>query len=564
MKRILSLLLCLVLALACLTSCANNTSTDEDDLSKRGYVTLKFAIVTDERTDAVGLKAMQDAFNAVSEQKYETHVEFINYTAAEYESAMASLMEQMAAGKGADDAAREDAKADSSSSTTAENTSSYPAVKKNQLDLLVISSKTMFDTFVKNGWIVSLNDQLSGTYKDVLRKVTDEVDTQIKVNDTYYAIPARAAVGEYTYLAVNKEATERYNISLQNVTSLSSAYELILNMQSRNDLSRWQEKYGADFSPILNTQDTFVYPNVRYLSKNGTDFSMFGILYKAGARTFGISDVLTNGSPTESNGNLLFNKDYTRYLEMVVNGKTNGYFGTGNEKDFLVGIVKGDYALRNSNPSYAYYPLENPRVCDEDIFNGMLAVSSFTVNEKRAVELIQNLMTENSLLNILLYGEEDNYVTSSDGVVSFLQLSNYALDRNHLVGNLEEFASPCADYGQGADYYECVANQNKDLATILFDDVFDKYIKGYEAKNEGEESIQGVKDEFYLDAISAEYYARLMNASSVAAFRSALADVQADIAAAAEDPNSLISQSFNWDNDYCIAWALRRYVQAVS
>lgn len=552
MKRIFALLLCLVLALACLTSCGNSGKTDTDDLSKRGFVTLKFAIVTDERTDKEGLQKMQDAFNAISEQKYETRVEFVGYTAAEYEAAMAAEMERLASGADAEDAATEDAKADSTPSSSAVgNTSSYPAVKKNQLDLLVISSKQMFDTFVEKGWIRSLNEQLSGTYKGILRTVTDEVNSQIQVDGNYYAIPARAAVGEYTYLAVNKEAATYYNITMENVNSVSAAYELLLNVQSRNDLSRWESKYGDDFSPILNTQEDFIYPNVRYISKNGTDFSLFGIPFKPGARTFSLGDIVTDKTPTESGGNLLFNKDYTRYLEMVINAKENGYFGTGEESDFLVGIVKGDYTLRNSNSSYDYYALEKPRVCEEDIFNGMLAISDYTVNEKRAAELIQNLVTENSLLNILLYGESDNYVKSSEGVVSFLKLSNYALDENHLVGNLEEYAFPCADYGQGADYYDCVAQQNADLADILFDDVFDSF-------------MEQIHEENYLDEISAAYYARLMAAETVVDFRSALADVQQDMTEQAEDVNSLISQSFNMDADFCIAWALRKYVNAIS
>ena len=55
-----------------------------------------------------------------------------------------------------------------------------------------------------------------------------------------------------------------------------------------------------------------------------------------------------------------------------------------------------------------------------------------------------------------------------------------------------------------------------------------------------------------------------MAAETVVDFRSALADVQQDMTEQAEDVNSLISQSFNMDADFCIAWALRKYVNAIS
>lgn len=554
MKKILSFLCCLVLALACLTACGNSGQTDQEkDDSTRGYVTLKFAIIVDERTTPEGLANMQAAFNAVTEQKYETHVEFVSYTASEYIAAMTAEMERMDASAGADDAAKEDAKADSEAgSSSVGTTTSYPSVGKNQLDLVVIPNKEVYNSFVEKGWLVSLDDQLSGTYKNTLKSVIDEVEAEIKVTvdekEHYYAIPARGAVGEYTYLAVNKEAADLYNLTFTSVNSVTAGYELLLNMQLReNGLAYWQNRYGSDFSPILNSEAGFYYPNVRYMSKNGTDFSMIGALFSPTIRKFDVSSTITNMEPTNSGGNLMFNKDYTRYMEMVVNAKTNGYFGDGTQSNFLIGIVKGDYALRNANDGYQYYVLETPRVCDEDVFNGMLAVSSHSVNVKRSVELIQNLMTEDSLINILLYGDEENYVQDSDGVVSFLKLSNYALDRGHLVGNLEQFADPCSDYGQGADYYDGVAKHNSDLASPLFNKNFADYM----AK---------VNEENYMDEVSAGYLERLMAATSVTEFNSRLTTIQNELQTMAADENSALFANFNWDKNGTIGWALHEWV----
>ena len=266
---------------------------------------------------------------------------------------------------------------------------------------------------------------------------------------------------------------------------------------------------GGTFSPIYNSEDTFEYANALTISGDG-GFSMLGASFVPTA----------GGKNALQFTNLLMNNDYCRYLEMVVNAKNNDYFGNNTADEFIVGIVNGDYALSQQNDDYYYCVLNLPRMDYEDVFNGMLAVSSYTVNLSRSVEIIQELMTNSDLLNILLYGATENYSKNAEGVVSFRVSSDYKLDKNHLVGNLQFFAYPCADYGHTANYGEYVGMHNNDLRDAFFDSTWTKYY----------ESID--KDAMALvDAISRVYLEDLLNSDSVADFRDRLAAIQEEMLA---------------------------------
>ena len=93
-RRLAYIVLSIVLAFSALSlfSCGDEEididSIELADDNTRAAVSLNFFIITDERTTDEARQKMQDAFNAVSETEYRTHVEFIMCTADEYEKMM--------------------------------------------------------------------------------------------------------------------------------------------------------------------------------------------------------------------------------------------------------------------------------------------------------------------------------------------------------------------------------------------------------------------------------------------------------------------------------------------
>ena len=159
-----------------------------------------------------------------------------------------------------------------------------------------------------------------------------------------------------------------------------------------------------------------------------------------------------------------------------------------------------------------------PSLERENVFSGMLAVSSFTVNPGRSVEMILGLMTDSTMMNLLLFGVDTNYVEDSDGVISFRVSSNYALDYDYAVGNLIALATPCADYGQTADYYAGARLQNLETNKKLFTDDYSTYTAKFNA------------DKWALmDAASADYVAELAACADTDALVAKIAEINAEL-----------------------------------
>lgn len=516
MKKISSMLLCLLLMALVLTSCGDDSaSTPKAD---RPNLTLRMAIVVDDKTTDEGIAAMQKAFNEQTEVLLATHVEFECFRASEYKARMNEIMNEVAEEKAQQNAGKEDAMANGGTGTElGENESKYPAASKSQFDILMIADEEMYKEYVEKGWLVGLNSHLKGNFKVLNTKMLATAKELAMVNGECYGVPANRAYGTYQYLMINKSAADFYHIEVNDIRSLTDAYQMITLMEAAsagNGLSKWTEMYGEDFSVLGMQEGEFLLSNVQYLSQNLTSQSLFGV-------TYDFEDVISNVSNAK---NLLKDPEYVRYLTMKFSAQKGNYFSEdGSEENFLIGFAEGDYAVRYSNEDYYFVPIELPAYEREEIFGGMLAVSTFSVDEKRALEIVQDMMsnaTRADLLNIALFGDAKTNYEIEDGCVAYRNMSNYGVAEGYLFGNLREFAYPCADLGQTKDTYVYAANQIADLGrrTPLFDSEFATYFAKIDAAKWAA-----------FDAYCAEKYDELMASSDMDEFEAKIESLIAEM-----------------------------------
>lgn len=526
MKKLISTLLCLVFLALALVSCGGDEIVKPE--ADRPNLTLRMAIVVDDKTTAEGVAAMQKAFNDQCEVLLSTHIEFECIKASEYRERMDAIMNEVADEKSKQNAAVEDTMADTGSTegTEVDTENKYPAASKAQFDILLIADEEMYEEYIAKGWLVGLKSHLGGNFKVLNTKMLASVKdaTYDSTKEDYFGVPANRAYGTYKYLVLNKAAADFYNIDPATVTSLADAHALIASMQIASDgngLSKWQALYGSDFSVIREAEADYVMPNVQYLSKDLSSLSLIGVTYKADD-SIGMVNNATN---------LLKNGEYVRYLTTKYIARQENWFGDGTAENFLIGITEGSYETRFENDEYYYCPIMYPVLERSEIFGGMLAVSKFTVNEKRSLEIIQELMTNANradLLNIALYGDAQTNYAMEEGCVVYRNMSNYGVHPDYLFGGLREFAYPCADFGQTADTYSYADEQIVNLAkrTPLFDEYFATYFE----RIDGEAWAS-------VDALSLAKYEELMASTDLAAFRAGI-----DLAIAEMDADTVFSQ----------------------
>ena len=550
MKRIVSLLLCLLMVVMALASCSDTTGAGSGSKAERPNQTLKMAIVVDDKTTAEGIAAMQAAFNAESEVILATRVEFTCLKESEYVARMSEIMQGVA-----------DARKNGIITPEVDGTAQgvFPKAVATQFDIVLITSEDMYLDYIQKGWITGLNT-LMKTYKVLSTKMLETVREATLVNGECYGIPANKAYGEYTYVALNKAALDYYSINTADIKTLGDAYTLFSTISNANDMGRWEERFaGTDFSPIMNTDAEFLYPNVAYMSNKGaTAPSLLGAWYDGtDSRGYGQWNQQTGALYVR---NLLESDEYCRFLEMKALATANDYFSEdGDVENFLLGIVRGDYGVRNSNADYVYIPIELPSLKKSEVFEAMLSVSNFSVNKERAVEMIQELMTDNTragLLNTILFGAEEGNYEFVDGCVSFRAKSNYAVHRDFMFGNLRELAYPCADYGQTVDTYTNAYYQNTDLAKrvpLVGEDFYsDAYV--------GQISTEKWNA---VTALCEEKYAALLACRTSAEFRALRASICDELNANA-DFSELVHKDVNINTKTftTIGGAFFEYIQA--
>ena len=128
---------------------------------------------------------------------------------------------------------------------------------------------------------------------------------------------------------------------------------------------------------------------------------------------------------------------FTEHMLLMQTCEDNGWFAAdpANAEKFGVAIMNGGYDLRNEySDDYEVIVLTYPTLSDEDVFSSMFAVSSYTVDFNRSMEIITLINTNPVAKNILQYGVEDvHYEIDDEG--NFISLNDDYVMNNNYTGN---------------------------------------------------------------------------------------------------------------------------------
>lgn len=211
MKKILSLILCLVLACGMLVGCDENEFPDpnyEEQGSKLELLTLNLYIVCGDNMAENAKVSVQNriaGYMKTSEYKTILNVHYIN--AANYE---AEVKNAIAAGG-----------------------DKMPHV-------VLINSESMFNSLYNaegGNKLLDLTDYVNSTdFKTLKTQIAASLMASSRVDEKLYSIPNNHVVGEYSYLVVNEEVEktfhEPYLSSIKNFKSLEDAAEVMARIEN--------------------------------------------------------------------------------------------------------------------------------------------------------------------------------------------------------------------------------------------------------------------------------------------------------------------------------------------
>ena len=417
-KRILSLLLCLVMFGACLVGCNKDKDAVQNAAQQASEKTetIVMHLMSEEEVSEEQAAEIQNAVNKITKSKFKTQLILRFYTEDDYYAALEQAYDDRAEAA-ANNKNNSNAAKDETGSETAEETFvdeygvvqlKYPTVADYQVDIFYVGGYEKLMEYIDNGMVNDLTDDVASASKKLKTYMTPGyLEGMDAVCGGIYAIPANAPVGEYTYMLLNKEAIKKYN-------HVASDFDSLLGTKT------------AQFLEVIATYEKNNYVPLRSFTESGeldiTNYGYFGVDENGNLDTSTFS--LVGGTYDSSwkygkqnqyipAGYIFYDDYFIKNARTLVEYKQKGYYGTTADanKDFAVGYIKGGIELiEEYSDKYEVVVLEKPKVNTMDVFENMFAVSKYTSNLERSMEIITYLYTNSDFRNLLLYGiEGTNY-----------------------------------------------------------------------------------------------------------------------------------------------------------
>ena len=428
-KKLLSLLLCLV---AIFTLCFAGCGEEEDDstnqeASARKAVSISMMLISDKKVSKETEALVEEAFNELTQSKFTTKVDLVFLSEDEYFDVLDKKLADAKEYKeeaGLDDVLLPGLTPEETEEvveTTAETIVNelgqrllkYPDIDPYQVDIIFLAGKDRLVEYAKNGMIKSLDTNLKSTSKVLMDYIYPSFLENVVYEKNTYAIPNNHLIGEYTYLLVNKELAAKYYIDTTKIKSFADCKDFI------NDIGKNEKGIPA----VLEYAEPV---NMHYWL-GGDDMAILASK---------IPDNATAGTKTDMKS--LFDiPAFTEHMLLMQTCEDNGWFAAdpANAEKFGVAIMNGGYDLRNEySDDYEVIVLTYPTLSDEDVFSSMFAVSSYTVDFNRSMEIITLINTNPVAKNILQYGVEDvHYEIDDEG--NFISLNDDYVMNNNYTGN---------------------------------------------------------------------------------------------------------------------------------
>lgn len=499
-KKLTLLLLSLALLVSVLTLVAcgdDEQNTDGNEVvedNTRTPISLNFYIITDERTTDEAKQLMQAAFNEVSESKYSTHVEFVFCTEAEYRETLDSHFAKIEGGEVEIPSQIESMNGEREYyvDELGQTKLKFPEIEDGQIDIVLVTGKDMLTDYVDAGRLRNLNEDLSGTFKSIRSYINTDLYNGVALNGQWYSVPNNKVLGSYNYLLINKaEAAEcylnpedfYYTYGVYNRTAYD--FERVQTLVEAVRLKNEKNEGVDGYEPKIPLLSEFDFPAAEFWTVDGTP-SVFFTPYDAFTERgdyIGLVNPLLPYDTDVKNTQQLDNsgavRSYLSYLNLIVSSREKGYtsipLGAADDAEFAVAVMRGDYSLRKQySDDYMVLVLDNPRLEEADMFTSMLAVTNYTRNSDRAMEIISDLTTNKELRNILQYGAKGTHFTTYTEKVDGQEITMAKRLSNDYIMNLEYtgnafMAYPCEQDGHTAKVWiEGMLQNNEALRLPTF------------------------------------------------------------------------------------------------
>ena len=302
----------------------------------------------------------------------------------------------------------------------------YPLIKAHQVDLIYVGDlddtmdgETMYTEFVSNGWLTSLDSELSSSSKKIKEYLPATLLEAAKIAKNTYAIPNNRELGEYTFMLLDKSMMEE---TFMNGIYNQGKIDGFFNSYIYSYLEAIRAKNG-DHKPIVDASYEYcldllahywaIDPET-YQAQNDV-FSILGYNYTNPA-------TLSKGETVLSFDSLFaketFRENYTKLNELDI----EGFFKNSDSQTCenpAIRFETGNYAryeellasVEDDEATSAYYPVivKYPTVDASEVYHSMFGVCTYSIDLAASMRILTYMNTNADFRNLLQYGIEGEH-----------------------------------------------------------------------------------------------------------------------------------------------------------
>lgn len=522
-KKIICLVLCLIMIIASLASCAEK-SRDElmnqiGEETSKGAVTLNMYILAEDKVSAEQELLVENAVNEIVDS-YKIKLDLKYFTEDKYYKTLEKNLAKMKTYYGNKEHLSKETEVPVYTDDNGLPTTYYPPNEDFQVDLFYFGGYERYQKYSSEGYLANFTSELTNSASLLKGGISSILYENVKtLNGKYDMMPVNAEVGEYTYMLLNKKLSG----------TQFKAEELVSPVNDKcAELLKMVKEYYPDYVPLYSSEGVLSLDDVKFfgIDENGFASDDFSILAGTYDDSWNYGEV--NAYPAFNTVNETVNNGSGTVVEQIKtlkNYEFNGYYATEADADkpFAVGYVKGGLdVVEKYGDEYEIVVVDTPTLTTEAFYENAIAISSQTKSLPASSRILAELYTNKELINILANGiEGENYIwTKSDKLDSednqYKVIQKQAKDERYIY-NIDPYkmANVAAIYSTVDDdpaRSERILEQNGDakndllLGYTLYGSKvkLDPMLKISEYSKTAYDKIMAAKDNAELDAAFAE------------------------------------------------------------
>ncbi|MBR2850057.1 MAG: hypothetical protein IKB84_03360 [Clostridia bacterium] len=534
------LLLSALMIMFCFAGCAEKDKADVMNKigmeASEGAVTLSMYLMSEAPVSDEQELAMEAAVNAITEKEFKVHLDLKYFTADKYYETLEADLKKMTEYYSGDGIGKKE----DTPVYTDENglpVTYYPPIEEFDVDIFYFGGYDKYVKYSEAGYLKDISTEVDGSAKALKAVINTNLLNQVKaLNGKYDMIPTNRAIGEYTYLLLNKKVLQETQYAASDITSL-------VDEDCQDLLSLVDDIFGDEYVPLKSYTNELDLIDVEYfgVDANGMMTDDFSLI----AGTYNNSWVYGAAGSYPEMSHILNTKNSGRLsaqeqIKVLKGYEFNGYLGdeADADKPFAVGYIKGGAeVVEKYGDDYEIVPVQMPKLETEDLYEHVMAISEKTNSVKQSAEIITHLNTNEEFRNLILYGiEKENYIwvdaIGEDGNPVIDENGNvykvvsritddpeklYVMDKNK-TGNVV-YAYPAVGENPLASDYALAQNQDLQL----------DYTLGFNLYNASFAKL-GDLDLTALKAVtvaSASFYQKIVDAKTEDALNAVLDEIKA-------------------------------------